>query len=324
MKFLSTYAAACCFPLMLILFSSCGGDTPLEHGIEYTLSVPAGTDDLVTARAAAVLNARLEAFGLDQSDFDVVNQAGSIKVRVAEGTIKDESKFRKVILRSANLSFRAMYDLAEISSAMDQARLAYNRVSGLDSMQIVTEPGFWKYLTPAYNFSESGPVGSMPIIFYCQAKDTAAVNRILAMDSVHACFPSDMVFMWGNGTVDANGENRLSLLACKVGSNYELSGEHVTNAQLVDSPDGGSPQVSITFDITGAEKWAKMTKANIGRCIAIEVDGFVYSYPNVQGEITGGLAQISGPEAEDMENLAHLLNSGKMPVRLSLVSKGTF
>ncbi|HTF03177.1 MAG TPA: hypothetical protein VK826_04095 [Bacteroidia bacterium] len=323
MKFLSTYAAACCFPLMLILFSSCGGDTPLEHGIEYTLSVPEGTDDLTTARAAAILNARLEAFGFDESDFDVITQAGSIKVRVAEGIIKDESNFKRVMLRSANLTFRAMYDVTEISAAMDQARLTYNRVSGLDSMQIITEPGFWKYLTPAYSFSEPGPAGSMPIIFHCQARDTAEVNRILTMDSVHACFPTDMVFMWGNG-VGANGENLLSLLACKVGSNYELSGEHVTEAQLADNPNGGSPQVSITFDVTGAEKWAKMTKANTGRCIAIEVDQFVYSYPNVQGEITGGLAQISGPEAGDMETLAHLLNSGKMPVRLSLVSAGTF
>lgn len=303
--------------LTIVIFARCG-DKPVEHGTEYTLNVPGGTDSAIVKSAIAVLNSRLTAFGLDESDFDILTDAGSIKVRVAEGKVKDPVQLRKVLTASAQLTFRAMYDLAELGGMLDSANKTYMRITGLDTIDPQRQ-GFFKYFIPAYDFTQQN--GAMPILMYCKLQDTAAVNAILQMDSVRICFPSDMIFMWGQANTSPDEEPVLSLLACKVGRNHELSGDHVASADLSEGDFG--PTVNLTFDATGKDEWAKMTKENKGRNIAIEVDGFVYSYPVVQEEITGGQAQITGPEAEDMKNLSYILKAGKMPVRLIIVSEST-
>jgi preprotein translocase subunit SecD len=318
MKFFRNSAVLAVTLLTTIIFSSCE-QPPIEHGIEYVLEAPAGTDTSIMNATKAVIDARVMKF-LDGERYEVLVDGTMIKVRVEEGTIKDESVFSRMLQSSAALTFRTMYNLPEIAESINAAQLAYQEVSDVDTFN--SEPyGLQKYLVPAYD-PEMQNLYSAPIIGYCAPRDTGEVNAFLAIDTIAGLFPSDLKMMWGSADAGTNGEPFLGLLACKAGRNYELSGTHIVSAEYEELDWG--PAVMITFDQTGSDEWAKMTKANIGRTIAIEMDGFVYSYPNVQMEITGGQAQISGSDPNEMKTLAQLLSVGQLPVQLAIVEKKTF
>lgn len=323
MKSIVNYLLVSCLPLTAVLFSACGPDLKIEHGTEFHLALPDGTDGTTTAKAVTILENRLAAFGLDQDDFDVISDAGMIKVRVSGREIKNVAALRRLLQSTAHLTFRSMYDLTEISEEINQLNNMLTEYPMGDSTRLASS-GLWRYCRIAYDVSQQSTGMPMPIIFYVLPQDTAAMNAILRRDSVASLFPSDLVFMWGNGMIDPSGEKYLSLLACKTGRNYEVSGTHVANAEVQEDDMSGSPVISITFDATGTTEWSRLTKSCIGQCIAIEVDGYVYSFPTVQGEITGGKAQISGPEPDDVTNLSDLLKSGSLPVPLKIVSEENF
>jgi SecD/SecF fusion protein len=100
-----------------------------------------------------------------------------------------------------------------------------------------------------------------------------------------------------------------------------LDGGAVTDAR-VQYGNNGSPEVSMSMNAEGANTWARMTKDNIGRQIAIVLDGMVYSYPTVQSEIAGGSSQITGDfTVEESEDLANVLKSGKLPAPATIIQE---
>ncbi len=103
-----------------------------------------------------------------------------------------------------------------------------------------------------------------------------------------------------------------------------LDGRYLKRAQVIFEPTTGAAQVSIQFDDQGAQLFEKITKENIGKVIAIYLDGSVISAPVVREAITGGQAQISGDfTPEEAKQLVGRLNSGALPVPISLISTQT-
>jgi SecD/SecF fusion protein len=151
--------------------------------------------------------------------------------------------------------------------------------------------------------------------------------KILKHDSVDALLPLDLTFHWGPGEYLETGEQTMALLACKKGRNYEMGGENISEAKKLYNAQSGnpSPEITIIFNAAGATAWEKMTSANVGRSLAIEVDNFVYSYPTVVSPITGGLATITGRFTDmEAEQLVLILKSGKMPAPAKIVSETEF
>ena len=168
-----------------------------------------------------------------------------------------------------------------------------------------------------------GPSGS--VVGYSVWRDTAAVNACLASPEAKEVLPSDMKLVWGVKPVGKGGAGDIyELHALKVTSRNgraPLEGDVITDAKD-DFDQFGRPCVSMTMNTDGARRWAVLTKKNAGRFIAIVLDGYVYSAPHVEGEISGGVSSITGSfTIEDTRDLANVLKSGKMPAPAHIVSE---
>ena len=158
---------------------------------------------------------------------------------------------------------------------------------------------------------------------YANKRDMDAISALFETPEAKAILPADMKLLWGVKGIDKN-EEVFELYAIKVterNGRAPLEGDVVTDAK--DEYDNNSrPCVSMQMNVEGARRWAALTKANVHRPIAIVLDNYVYSAPNVQNEITGGNSQITGHfTAEDTRDLANVLKSGKMPAPANIVSE---
>ncbi|MFL9483922.1 protein translocase subunit SecDF [Chitinophagaceae bacterium LWZ2-11] len=157
---------------------------------------------------------------------------------------------------------------------------------------------------------------------YVQSKDTGVLNNYLNMDIVKSKFPSNCVFMYGK-LEDEKMKNVLQLYAIKTLDNgqAELEGEHVTEATQ-DYDEHGRVAIKMNMDKIGTNIWAKMTAKNVGRPLAIVLDNFVYSAPNVNDAITTGNSQISGSySVKEAQDLSEILKSGKLPAPAKIVGE---
>jgi SecD/SecF fusion protein len=169
-------------------------------------------------------------------------------------------------------------------------------------------------LTPSTD--QMGNLFPGPVTGIAHARDTAEVNRILAREQIRNIFPRNMVFSWTAKPVDEAGTffRLIALKATTRDGKAPLTGEVITDARQDFDQFGGRPEVAMSMNSEGAKTWARMTKENIGKSIAILLDGYVRSYPTVQNEITGGRSSITGLEnIEEAKDLANILKSGKMP-----------
>lgn len=156
-------------------------------------------------------------------------------------------------------------------------------------------------------------------------KDTAKVNDYLGMNQIKALFPRDVKFLWSQNPYKYDESQTLyELHAIKVTTRDgrpPLSGDVITGARPTTGLTGSEVKVDFTMNAEGAKTWQRMTRENIGRCIAVVLDGYVRSYPRVQNEITGGSTEITGDfTIEEADDLANILKSGKLPAPARIIS----
>ena len=169
------------------------------------------------------------------------------------------------------------------------------------------------------------PGEALSLVGYSHVRDTAEVNKLLQSPLAKQVLPSDLRLLWSAKPADhLNNKNIYELHALRVTSSdgrAPLEGDVVTDAE--DKFDNfGKPEVSMSMNSEGAREWAQLTKANIGKAIAIVLDGVVYSAPRVNGEISGGQSSISGNfTIEDTKDLANTLKSGRMPAPARIVQE---
>ncbi len=171
---------------------------------------------------------------------------------------------------------------------------------------------------------QSGGLFPGPVVGMAHYKDTSAVNAYLNLPQVKNIFPRNMTFRWTAKPVDKDG-NYYRLIALKITTRdgrAPLDGEVITDARQDYDQFGSSPEVTMYMNSEGDKIWSRMTKENIGKSIAIVLDGYVRSYPTVQGEITGGRSSITGLESiEEAKDLANILKSGKMPAPAHIIQE---
>ncbi len=170
------------------------------------------------------------------------------------------------------------------------------------------------------------PQGSLSIVGYANVRDTAAVNKAICSEMAKQVLPSDLKLCWGAMPADGIGaKNVFELYALKTtGTNGRapLEGDVITDAKDEFHQVTGRPIVSMQMNSDGARRWATLTKANVGKAIAIVLDGVVYSAPAVNGEISGGNSEISGNfTVESTKDLANTLKSGRMPAPARIVQE---
>lgn len=163
-----------------------------------------------------------------------------------------------------------------------------------------------------------------PVVGISHIKDTAKVNEYFALEQVQKVLPRDLKFNWTVKSLDKEG-NIFELVALKVSrrdGKAPLDGDVVTDAREEFGQNQANAEVSMSMNAEGASAWARLTKENVGKAIAITLDGYVYSYPRVSNEITGGRSQITGTfTIQEAKDLANVLKSGKLPAPAKIVEE---
>ncbi|NDV57604.1 protein translocase subunit SecDF [Bacteroides sp. 519] len=299
-----------------------------------------------------VLRTRIDRFGVVQPNIQKLeDKMGRIMVELPG--IKEPERVRKLLQGSANLEFWETYPAQEIvpvlntadaklravlshdddttegaatdttatsSSIKDDIQSALQGDNPTSSSTTSADARKYNPLTSILQVVNNGP-----IVGYATARDTAEVNRLLAMKEVAAGFPKDLRLKWGVAPANAAAEIPLyELYAIK---STERSGKAPLEGDVVDDAKNdydqyGKPSVSMAMNTEGSRKWALLTRQNVGKSVAIVLDGYVYSAPNVNNEITGGRSQITGNfTPEQAKDLANVLKSGKMPAPAHIVQE---
>lgn len=181
-------------------------------------------------------------------------------------------------------------------------------------------------LHPLLSRLQTTPQGSLSIVGYAHVRDTAAIDKIIYSEAAKRVLPSDLKLMWSAKPTDGlSAKNIFELHALKVtqsNGRAPLEGDVITDARDEFNSVTGRPTVNMEMNSDGARRWASLTKANVGRAIAIVLDGSVYNAPRVNGEISGGSSEISGNfTIEDTKDLANTLKSGRMPAPARIVQE---
>ncbi|MCS6916943.1 MAG: protein translocase subunit SecDF [Chitinophagales bacterium] len=174
-----------------------------------------------------------------------------------------------------------------------------------------------------------------PVVGWVDGKDTAQVNRYLAMDFVRAAFPRDVLFAWSAKPMDENNNIYMlyALQKQKGTDRAPIEGDKVISARQ-DVDQNGNPEVTMTMNSEGARIWKSLTAKQIGKygknergedqngAIAIVLDRLVYSAPTVISEIPSGRSSISGGfTIEEAQDLANILQAGKLPAPARIIAE---
>lgn len=175
-------------------------------------------------------------------------------------------------------------------------------------------------------YANGGQVRPGPAVGMALASDTAKVNAYLRMKQVKDVLPRDLALKWTVKSINDESKTGIfELIAIKVTNRdgrAPLSGEVITDANADFGQFSSSANVNMQMNSEGSKTWARLTKENIGKCIAIVLDDYVYSYPRVNSEITGGRSEITGNfTTQEAKDLANVLKSGKMPAPTRIVQE---
>lgn len=214
---------------------------------------------------------------------------------------------------------------AEKAEAKAQAKAAFKtkKNAKADDAAAMAES---KKQNPLFSIFQPSGNGALSLVGYASARDTAEVNKIIYSALAKQILPADCRLLWSAKPADGiQAKNIYELHAIKVtttNGRAPIEGDVVTDAKDQFNNLTGSPEVSMTMNSDGARRWAALTKANVGKAIAIVLDGTVYSAPRVNGEISGGQSSISGNfTIEDTKDLANTLKSGRMPAPAHIVQE---
>ena len=306
-----------------------------------------------------VLRTRIDRFGVVQPNIQSLeDKMGRIMVELPG--IKEPERVRKLLQGSANLEFWETYNAKDVapylqaadnklrsilanevqndSVAVDNTAaapvVAQTTTSTADSLAAALKGETKAQTADLAQIKKEHPLlailqvnggGQGPVVAYANYKDTADINKYLSMKEIQAELPKDLRLKWGVSAYEYDPKGQTfelyAIRSTERNGRAPLEGDVVVSAK--DEYDQfGKPAVSMSMNTDGSRRWAQLTKQNIGKSIAIVLDGYVYSAPNVNTEITGGNSQITGHfTPEQAKDLANVLKSGKMPAPARIVQE---
>lgn len=246
---------------------------------------------------------------LSQLNQREANHRSGVKEEVADSAANDTAAVAAVEKAEAKAQAKASFKTKKNAKTDDAASMAEA-----------------KKQNPLFSIFQPSGNGALSLVGYASARDTAEVNKIIYSALAKQILPADCRLLWSAKPADGiQAKNIYELHAIKVtttNGRAPIEGDVVTDAKDQFNNLTGSPEVSMTMNSDGARRWAALTKANVGKAIAIVLDGTVYSAPRVNGEISGGQSSISGNfTIEDTKDLANTLKSGRMPAPAHIVQE---
>jgi SecD/SecF fusion protein len=217
----------------------------------------------------------------------------------------------------------ASEELALLTDILEDDSLSSDSANtNLSFEEFATENPLYAVLYPNVD-QQTGQLREGPVVGVCAVKDTAQVNAYLNDKAVNKFFPVDVVFSYTVKPIDLDGKF-VNLVALKSnrGGKAAMEGDVVTDANEAFGQFSSTAEVSMAMNAEGAKQWKRLTADNIGKSVAIVLDGYVYSYPTVQAEIAGGRSSITGDfTLEEAKDLANILKSGKLPAPARIIEE---
>ena len=246
---------------------------------------------------------------LSQLNQREANHRSGAKEEVADSAANDTATVAAAEKAEAKAQAKAAFKTKKNAKADDAAAMAES-----------------KKQNPLFSIFQPSGNGALSLVGYASARDTAEVNKIIYSALAKQILPADCRLLWSAKPADGiQAKNIYELHAIKVtttNGRAPIEGDVVTDAKDQFNNLTGSPEVSMTMNSDGARRWAALTKPNVGKAIAIVLDGTVYSAPRVNGEISGGQSSITGNfTIEDTKDLANTLKSGRMPAPAHIVQE---
>ena len=307
-----------------------------------------------------VLRTRIDRFGVVQPNIQKLSQRGRILIELPG--IKEPERVRKLLQGSANLEFWETYEFADILPQMAQINAEYAKANQVEEVEESPKPEVksetnnddvaslvenlasdslaqieaeeaaavenYKKQNPLFavlnpSINNAGQAFRGPVVGTVHYTDTARVNAMLSSNIAKQVLPRDLRLKWTVKAIDEAGSYyQLVALKAQRDGRASLEGDVITDARADFSQLSAYANVSMSMNAEGAKAWQRITRDNIGKSIAIVLDGYVYSFPTVQNEIAGGNSQITGNfTVEEAKDLANTLKSGKMPAPARIIQE---
>ena len=290
------------------------------------------TEDAISA-SFNIIRSRIDHFGVMQPNIQRLPNSNRILVELPG--VKEPERVRKLLQGTASLEFWTTYNGAELLQSLvradqvvkslnvevEQEQTAENTLADEVAATEQGESRFSREQNPLLALLSPDYAGGA-VLGAAVAADVATINKYLALPEVRDCFPADIDFKWsikGEPMFD----NRLCLYAIKVeraDGKAPIDGSVISDARATYAQTGADAEVSMSMNSNGITEWAQLTADNIGKCIAIVLDGYVYSAPVVRNKIEGGNSSITGNfTIQEAQDLANVLKSGKVPAPARII-----
>ena len=296
--------------------------------------------DAAISTSFDIISSRIDRFGVTQPNIQRI--PGSNRILVELPGVKEPERVRNLLQGTASLEFWTTYNGADLVGAIysaDAKVREYEAKNASNNAEVATKdngetPALVAEVSTAdaeaATARENAPLLSLldirfaggAVVGAATATDMKTIDAYLALDEVRNCFPSDVRFVWGIKG-DKSAEGRYMLYAIKVeraDGKAPLDGSAISDARASYAQTGATAEVSMSMNSNGVTEWAQLTGDNVGKCIAIVLDGYVYSAPVVRGKIEGGNSSISGDfTIQEAQDLANVLKSGKVPAPARII-----
>ncbi|MBR5863296.1 MAG: protein translocase subunit SecDF [Alistipes sp.] len=327
-------------PLAAIFVSPDRKDITPNSSNEEVIKVLRAETDAAIAASFNILRSRIDHFGVTQPNIQRIPNSNRIMVELPG--IKEPERVRKLLQGSASLEFWVVYDAQEVLPILAEADqlikagqepteqpaevaqaegndLAAEAASATAQDEEETVSAFSREKNPLFALLDPTYSGGC-IVGAAREADMPAINEYLARPEVKNLMPSDLVLAWAVKGEDYFG-GRYALYALRsIDGKPAMDGSSVATAQENYSQNGASAEVNLTMTSNGTSQWAQLTGQNVGKPIAIVLDGLVYSAPNVNGKIEGGNSVITGNfTIQEAQDLANVLKSGKVPAPARII-----
>ena len=214
-------------------------------------------------------------------------------------------------------------DAAKLLAEIEADTLTSDSSVSRSFEEFATENPLYALLYPNVD-QQTSQLNTGPVVGFCAVKDTSALNVYLKDDAIRKFFPVDVKFAYTVKPYDPDGKF-VQLVALRITNRdgkAAMEGDVVTDATQAFGQFASTAEVSMTMNAEGAKQWKRLTAENIGKSVAIVLDGYVYSYPTVQAEIAGGRSQITGNfTVNEAKDLANILKSGKLPAPARIIEE---
>ncbi|MEX0607803.1 MAG: protein translocase subunit SecD [Balneolaceae bacterium] len=263
-------------------------------------------------RAIEIIRTRVDRYGVTEPS--IVTQ-GDSRIVVELPGVEDKQRVRNLLKGTARLEFRLAADADEFTSFGESVFDYYEQDNSDDTT------GNNQSRNPLMDVLSSDQ--SPYILGYATPADTGRVMDLLSTEEVQRMLPRNTTVMWSANPVLGQGGTDLYQLI-GVRTQIELTGDVIEAASIQFDPATNVPEVSMSMNSEGARKWGRITGANIGKPVAIVLDGYVFSYPNVVTKISNGRSSITGLDGvAEAEDLVNILLSGALPAPLEILEERT-